>query len=223
MTSLDQNSLKFLINLSHNNNREWFNENKPSYIEAQQNFIKLVDQIIQDLAIHDASVGRLEGKNTVFRIYRDTRFSKDKTPYKNNMGAALSEKGVKKLSHSGYYIHIEPGKSFLAGGVHMPESVNLKSIRTSISNNADRFLKIINNNNFKNQLELRGDKLIKVPQGFGKDDPMAEYLKYKSFTAFHDLTDEMILSENFAAHAVSIFKEIHPFNQFLNEAIQDLK
>lgn len=219
MTTIDKSCLIFLKNLNENNNRDWFNENKDHYINTQQNFIKVIDDIIQGVADYDESVERLEAKNCLFRIYKDTRFSKDKTPYKTNLGASLRNKGTKTLSHSGYYIHLEPGKSFLAGGVYMTEPANLKAIRTHLSENGEEFLKIINTESFKNNLELRGERLVKIPQGFSKEDPMGEYLKYKQFTVFHELTDETILSDHFVSLAVDIFKEIHPFNKFLNNAI----
>lgn len=212
-------TLNFLSKLEINNNRDWFNENKNLYVEAQKNFITVVDDIIQGISNFDSSVQKLEAKNCVFRIYKDTRFSKDKTPYKTNMGASLAEKGTKTLSHAGYYIHLQPGQSFLAGGVYMTETANLKLIRQKISDESEEFLNILNNKNFKKNLELRGDRLVKVPQGFDKEDPMADYLKYKQFTVFHQLTDDDVLDKKFVEKAVKIFKEIYPFNQFLNEAL----
>lgn len=212
-------TLNFLSKLEINNNRDWFNENKNLYVDAQQNFITVVDDIIQGISNFDGSVEKLEAKSCVFRIYKDTRFSKDKTPYKTNMGASLAEKGTKTLSHAGYYIHLQPGQSFLAGGVYMTETANLKLIRQKISSESEEFLNILNNKSFKNNLELRGDRLVKIPQGFDKEDPMADYLKYKQFTVFHQLTDEDVLDKKFAEKAVNIFKEIYPFNQFLNEAL----
>lgn len=212
-------TLNFLSKLEINNNRDWFNENKNLYVEAQQNFITVVDDIIHGISAFDDSVEKLEAKSCVFRIYKDTRFSKDKTPYKTNMGASLAEKGTKTLSHAGYYIHLQPGESFLAGGVYMTETVNLKLIRQKISDESEEFLNILNRKNFKKNLELRGDRLVKVPQGFDKEDPMADYLKYKQFTVFHQLTDEEVLDKKFVEKAVKIFKEIYPFNQFLNEAL----
>ncbi|SKB59770.1 TIGR02453 family protein [Soonwooa buanensis] len=212
-------TLNFLSKLEINNNRDWFNENKNLYVEAQQNFITVVDDIIQGISNFDSSVQKLEAKSCVFRIYKDTRFSKDKTPYKTNMGASLAEKGTKTLSHAGYYIHLQPGQSFLAGGVYMTETANLKLLRQKISGESEEFLNILNNKSFKKNLELRGDRLVKAPQGFDKEDPMADYLKYKQFTVFHQLTDEEVLDKNFVGKAVKIFKEIYPFNQFLNEAL----
>lgn len=218
-TAVPQETLNFLSNLEINNNREWFNENKPLYLEAKANFENVVNEIIAGVAEFDSSVERLEAKNCIFRIYKDTRFSKDKTPYKNNIGASLVEKGPKTLNHAGYYIHIQPGESFLAGGVYMTEPKNLKAIREAISFEGDSFLKIINKKSFKDLLELQGTKLVKVPQGFDKENPMGDYLKFKQFTVYHPLSDAEVLEKEFVKNTVKILKEIYPFNRFLNEAI----
>lgn len=212
-------TLNFLSTLEINNNREWFIENKQLYLNAKENVENVVNEIISGVSEFDKSVERLEAKNCIFRIYKDTRFSKDKTPYKTNIGASLVEKGPKTLNHAGYYIHLEPNKSFLAGGVYMTEPKNLKSIREKISSEGDEFLNILNKKSFKDQLELRGDKLVKVPQGFDKENPMGDYLKFKQFTVFHPLSDEDVLDGNFVKNTVKVFKEIYPFNQFLNDGI----
>ena len=217
--SINPETIKFLSALEINNNRDWFNENKNLYLAAKENFEQVVDKIISDVAEFDKSVEKLEAKNCVFRIYKDTRFSKDKTPYKTNMGASLVDKGPKTLNHAGYYIHIEPGKSFLAGGVYITEPKNLKAIREKIATESDDFLRIINKKSFRDNLELRGDKLVKIPQGFDKENPMGDYLKYKQFTVFHEISDEILLSKNYIKKVVTIFREMQPFNQFLNEAI----
>ena len=212
-------TLNFLSTLEINNNREWFNENKQLYLNAKENVENAVNEIISGVSEFDKSVERLEAKNCIFRIYKDTRFSKDKTPYKTNIGASLVEKGPKTLNHAGYYIHLEPNKSFLAGGVYMTEPKNLKSIREKISSEGDEFLNILNKKSFKDNLELRGDKLVKVPHDFDKENPMGDYLKFKQFTVFHPLSDEAVLDGNFVKNTVKVFKEIYPFNQFLNDGI----
>lgn len=219
---INHETLDFLSNLEINNNREWFNENKQHYLNAKENVENVVNDIISGVSVFDNSVERLEAKNCIFRIYKDTRFSKDKTPYKTNIGASLVEKGPKTLNHAGYYIHLEPGKSFLAGGVYMTESKNLKAIRERISSESDAFLKILDKKTFKNHLDLRGDRVVKVPQGFEKEDPMGEYLKFKQFTVFHQLSDDAVLENNFVINTIKIFKEIYPFNQFLNAAISGM-
>ncbi|TDX86449.1 DUF2461 domain-containing protein [Epilithonimonas xixisoli] len=218
-TAINPETLKFLSTLEINNNREWFNENKPLYLDAKANFENVVNEIIAEVAEFDESVERLEAKNCIFRIYKDTRFSKDKTPYKTNIGASLVEKGPKTLNHAGYYIHLENGKSFLAGGVYMTEPKNLKAIREAISSDGETFLKILNKKSFKDVLELQGTKLVKVPQGFDKENPMGDYLKFKQFTVFHPLSDKEVLDKDFVKNTVKVLKEIYPFNRFLNEAI----
>ncbi|WP_333854358.1 DUF2461 domain-containing protein [Epilithonimonas sp.] len=217
---INPETFNFLSSLEVNNNREWFNENKNLYLKAKENVENVVNKIISGVSEFDESVERLEAKNCIFRIYKDTRFSKDKTPYKTNIGASLVEKGPKTLNHAGYYVHLEPGKSFLAGGVYMTEPKNLKAIREKISSEGEDFLKILNKKSFKDNLELRGERLVKIPQGFDKENPMGDYLKFKQFTVFHPLSDEEVLDGDFVKNTVKVFKEIYPFNQFLNEAIQ---
>lgn len=213
--NMQSSSLQFLKNLTKNNNREWFNENKTLYQEAQQDVISFVEKLIEEMAGFDEEMGKLEAKKSVFRIYRDTRFSKDKTPYKTNFGAGLGMGKGNKIS--GYYLHIEPGKSFLAGGVYKPEPTVLKTIRQEISAFGDEFKAILEQDEFRNY--FRGlsveDKLKKVPQGFEKDDKMAEYLKLKHFIVTHPVSDEQLLSENAVKEFTKIFKAMKPLNDFL--------
>ena len=212
---MQSSTLQFLRNLEKNNNREWFNENKTLYQEAQQDVISFVEKLIEEMADFDEEMGKLEAKKSVFRIYRDTRFSKDKTPYKTNFGAGLGMGKGNKIS--GYYLHIEPGKSFLAGGVYKPEPSVLKTIRQEISAFGDEFKAILEQDEFRNY--FRGlsveDKLKKVPQGFEKDDKMAEYLKLKHFIVTHPISDEQLLSENAVKEFTKIFKAMKPLNDFL--------
>ena len=212
---MQSSTLQFLRNLEKNNNREWFNENKTLYQEAQQDVISFVEKLMEEMADFDEEIGKLEAKKSVFRIYRDTRFSKDKTPYKTNFGAGLGMGKGNKIS--GYYLHIEPGKSFLAGGVYKPEPTVLKTIRQEISAFGDEFKAILEQDEFRNY--FRGlsveDKLKKVPQGFEKDDKMAEYLKLKHFVVMHPISDEQLLAENAAKEFANIYKAIKPLNDFL--------
>ena len=143
---MQSSTLQFLRNLEKNNNRDWFNENKTLYQEAQQDVISFVEKLIEEMADFDEEMGKLEAKKSVFRIYRDTRFSKDKTPYKTNFGAGLGMGKGNKIS--GYYLHIEPGKSFLAGGVYKPEPSVLKTIRQEISAFGDEFKAILEQDEF---------------------------------------------------------------------------
>ncbi len=216
MITIKPETLTFLKDLTQNNNREWFNENKNLYTESQENVIAFLDELIKEMAEFDEELGKIDGKKTLFRIYRDTRFSKDKIPYKTNFGASL---GMGKGSHkAGYYLHIEPGKSFLAGGVYMPESSVLKEVRKEISLYGEDFLKIISQKEFKKHFpELdQDDKLKKIPQGFEKEDPMGEYLKLKSFIVLYHLKDEEVLDKNAVKNMTKIFNLMKPFNDFLN-------
>lgn len=214
--SISPKTFDFLKKLTKNNNREWFTENKSLYTESQENVISFLDELIREMAEFDEELGKLDGKKSLFRIYRDTRFSKDKIPYKTNFGASLGMgKGSQK---GGYYLHIEPGKSFIAGGIYMPESAALKEVRKEISLYGEDFLKIINNKDFKKYFPNldQDDQLKKVPQGFEKEDPMGEYLKLKNFIVVYNLKDEEVLDKNAAKNITKIFKLMKPFNDFLN-------
>ena len=213
---MQSSTLQFLRTLEKNNNREWFNENKTTYQEAQQDVISFVEKLIEEMVVFDEEIGKADAKKSLFRIYRDTRFSKDKSPYKTNFGASLGMgKGSQK---AGYYLHIEPGKSFLAGGIYMPESSVLKEIRKEISAFGVEFLTIVEKDEFRNY--FRGlsveDKLKKVPQGFEKDDKMAEFLKLKHYIVTHPVSDEQLLNENAAKEFAKIYKAMKPLNDFLN-------
>ena len=213
---MQSSTLQFLRTLEKNNNREWFNENKTTYQEAQQDVISFVEKLIEEMGVFDEEIGKADAKKSLFRIYRDTRFSKDKSPYKTNFGASLGMgKGSQK---AGYYLHIEPGKSFLAGGIYMPESSVLKEIRKEISAFGEEFLAIVEKDDFRNY--FRGlsveDKLKKVPQGFEKDDKMAEFLKLKHYIVTHPVSDEQLLNENAAKEFAKIYKSMKPLNDFLN-------
>lgn len=216
MKFIEPKVLDFLQNLKLNNNREWFNEHKTEYTEAQENVRLFVEDLIEEISKFDDEILKFDAKKAMFRIYRDTRFSKDKTPYKTNFGVGL---GMGKGGRiSGYYLHIEPGASFLAGGVYQPDSAVLKEIRKEISMNHEEFLKIINAESFKkNFKELsQTEKLIKIPQGFEKDDPMAEFLKLKNFIVVYPLKDEDISDQKSVQNFAELFKAIVPFNTFLS-------
>lgn len=209
-------TLQFLRNLQKNNNREWFNDNKTIYQEAQQDVVSFVEKLIEEMATFDEEVGKVDAKKSLFRIYRDTRFSKDKSPYKTNFGASLGMgKGSQK---AGYYLHIEPGNSFLGGGIYMPEPSVLKAIRKEISAFGNEFQSILEKDDFRNY--FRGlsveDKLKNVPQGFEKDDKMAEFLKLKHFIVTHPVSDELLLSENAPNEMAKVYQAMKPLVDFLN-------
>lgn len=219
-SALQSSTLQFLKTLNSNNNREWFNENKQLYLDAQQNVIQFVENLIEEVAKFDEEILKTDAKKAVFRIYRDTRFSKDKIPYKNNFGASLGMGKGNRIS--GYYLHIEPGKSFLAGGIYQPESSVLKEIRKEIALSSEEFLKILEAKDFRNN--FRGlsveSKLKRVPNDYEKDHPMGEFLKLKNFIVTHPISDEALLSDNAAKNFAKIFKSIKPLNDFLEKPFQ---
>jgi uncharacterized protein (TIGR02453 family) len=218
---IKKETLAFLRDLKRNNDREWFAANKDRYLDAHDNFLQFVQGLIFEACAFDKSVVGLDAKKTVFRIYRDTRFAKDKSPYKPNFGAHLIDKG-KAVIPAGYYLHLEAGDCFLAGGIHMPESTTLRELRKEISAEGKEFLKIINDKEFKKHFTIVGDQLQKVPQGFDREDPMGDYLKFKEYTIIHSLSDKDVLSENFSSYCNKVFKLMLPFNSFMNRAISAL-
>jgi uncharacterized protein (TIGR02453 family) len=222
MTSIKKETVQFLIDLKKNNDRDWFEANKEKFVSANQNFIEFTGALIPEVSKFDKSVGALNAKDCVFRIYRDTRFAKDKSPYKTNFGVHLMP-GGKQSGKAGYYFHFQPGSSWLGGGLHLPEPKVLKAVREEISYNAKQFLKIINDKNFKSLFTIEGEKLAKVPQGFDKEDPMGEYLKYKELIIKHTVDDKTILSSDFTTYCAKVFKAITPFNTFVNNATTEAK
>ncbi|HWY98065.1 MAG TPA: DUF2461 domain-containing protein [Bacteroidia bacterium] len=221
MAQINKETLEFLTKLKKNNNRDWFTANKEKYVAAHENFTTFVGDLINQISKFDKSVASLDPKKCVFRIYRDVRFSKDKSPYKTNFGAAMAGGGKGLTGKAGFYIHLEAGVGFLAGGVHMPEPDRLKLIREDVSMEGKKFLKIINDKTFKNNFKQLsgGDMLKTAPKGFDKEDPMMEYLKYKDFIAMHKLDEKAILSPKFASYCTDIFKTMVPFISFLNASL----
>jgi uncharacterized protein (TIGR02453 family) len=221
MPKISKETLDFLKKLKKNNNRDWFNKNKQTYLSANENFIEFVEQLIRNISQFDKSVAGLDAKKCVFRIYRDVRFSKDKSPYKANFGASINA-GGKKHNSAGYYLHIESEKAFLAGGSYMPEPKWLQGIRQEIVYNPKKFLSIINNKDFvKYFKELRGEKLKTAPKGFEKDEPMLEYIKHKDFLMWHEIKDSKITSPDFLKYTTEVFKCMKSLNDFLNAPLAD--
>jgi hypothetical protein len=215
-----QQILNFLLALRTNNNKAWMEAHQADYRQARNTFIDLTHFIIQGMGKHDPSIANLEPKSCIFRINRDIRFSKDKSPYKTNMGAYLTP-GGKNGGCAGYYLHIEPpDQSFLAGGIHQPSADALKKIRQEIDYNADGLMMVINAPRFKELFgALQGEKLKRMPQGYDVDHPQAELLKMKSFVAMHHASDSMVVQKDFLPHTLEILQEITPLNKFLNTAI----
>lgn len=211
----------FLQDLAENNNREWFQDNKDRHEEARNNVLEFVGELIAGLSKVDITVSPdLDPKSCVMRIYRDVRFSKDKTPYKNNFGAGISQQG-KNFNGPGYYLHIHPEECFVAGGCWMPEAGMLKLIRQEIDYNGKDFREVIDNPDFKKYFGGPDQeyKLKTMPKGYSVDHPEIEYLKLKSFTVTHVLSPEQLASSDAVQTVLEGFEKLYPFMSFLRNAI----
>jgi len=220
---LQSSTLTFIKKLTKNNNKPWFEENRHLFNEAKDNFENLVKNIITAFGKIDPDIAPLEAKNCVFRQYRDIRFSQDKTPYKQHMGASF-DRGGKKSGFAGYYLHIEPGnKSMAGGGIWMPEAEQLKKIRQEIDYNQEEFYGILNQNDFKKiygDLEQGEFKLSREPKGYEKDNPAIEYLKLKSLVATQTLTDNDLVSKDVLQKILSAFTALMPLIKFINRSLE---
>jgi uncharacterized protein (TIGR02453 family) len=215
----------FLSLLKENNYKEWFHENKPLYDEAKKEFEDFVNTMIHEVSLFDKDIAHLEPKDCVFRIFRDIRFSNDKTPYKTNFGAFLAKGGGRKSEFGGYYFHLEPGTCMLGGGIWMPQPDVLKAIRQEIYDNVDEFLKILTEKEFKKHIgELDRDYMLKTaPKDFPKDWPHIDLLKYKCYTVSKALPDEMLSRPGLINELRTVFKSVMPVMKFFNRAIEDLR
>ncbi len=214
-------SVGFLKKLKKNNSRHWFNAHKEDYEQfvkfPMQSFIASMQPLFADFApqfdVHP--------KRSMFRIYRDTRFSKDKTPYKTHMAAHFVLRGKPKgFEGSGYYLHIAPGEVFLGGGIYMPDNDQLKKIRKTIAEQSKEFLAIMNKPSFKKMFgTINGQKLSRPPKGFEPDHPMIEWLKMKQFFTGIEMKEEVCYKKNFAVTIATHCKELAPLVNFLNAAM----
>ena len=215
-----QIAMDFLFQLRENNNRNWFNTNKNLYNEAKNEFEEFVNILIPTTKSIDSEIDVVSAKECTFRIFRDVRFSRNKSPYKINFGAFIS-KGGRKSPFAGFYIHLEPGESFVGGGVYMPESKYLKAIRTEIYENVEGYKKIISNSAFKKHFNgIFGDKLKSAPRDFPKDFEDIDLLKNKHYAVGHKVANSFWTSEKLIEELTKIFEIQFLFNQFLNKAIK---
>lgn len=212
--------LNFLSELKENNNKEWFDQNRNRYEVSRKKILFLTELIVHEIAQFDPEIGIQDPKNCVFRIFRDVRFATDKTPYKTNMGSFIAKGGRKSIS-AGYYIHIEPGASFVGGGSYCPPADALKAFRTEIFDHPDDFKELIYKDSFKKLYpEMYDDKLKTAPKGFPKDFPDVDLLKYKSYAFTSRMDDSVVIGEGYVGKIVSAMKELYPVNRFLNTALE---
>ncbi len=217
---INQSTLRFLSSLKKNNNKDWFDNHKTDYLVAKENMETTIGELIKEIAKFDKPIADLTAKSCVFRIYKDVRFAKDKTPYKTNMGASINA-GGKKAIEPGYYLHIEPGNSFLAGGMWMPPGDVLKKIRQEIDYNSKPLKKTLSNPAFK---KFYGGlspeyKLKTTPKGYDKEHPEIELLRYNSFIVWHQFTDKAITSKTFVKEVAKGAKIMKPFLDYLKVSI----
>jgi uncharacterized protein (TIGR02453 family) len=219
MEKIQKSTLEFLKDLNHNNNRDWFINNRVRYDSARLNFELLVQAVIDQIALLDPIFKGLSVKNCTYRINRDIRFSKDKSIYKTHFGAFIVRGGKKNGDHlAGYYLHLEPGKSIIAGGAYMPPTPWLNKIREKINEKPESLLDILDNKTFKHYFSKLGDdKLKTAPKGYLRDNPAIELLKYKSYLAVNEVTDKIVLSDAYFDHIIKVVSAMKPLNDYLND------
>lgn len=221
---LQTSTFKFLKDLKKNNNKPWFDKNRKVYEAAKADFISFIQAVIDQHGKKDASIKNLLAKDCLFRINRDVRFAKDKSPYKTNMGASINKGGRKAENSAGYYFHLEPGGVFTGGGIWMPMPDELKKVRQEIDYNFTDFKKIIAAKKFKTVYgELSSNpeyKLSRVPKGYDPENPAAEFLKLKSYIAMIKISDADLSSKDLVKKTVAAFEALQPLIEFINEALR---
>lgn len=214
---------QFLNGIASHNNREWFLQNKELYEEAKSCFDMLISKTIARISTFDESVGCIQPSDCTYRIYRDTRFSSDKSPYKIHMGAYINAHG-KKSNHFGYYLHLQPGNSMLGGGsICLPANV-LKAIRQSIYDNIDEFRDIVEDPDFKQYFPVIGADFLKTaPKGFPKDFPYLQYLRCKEYICEHHIDDSFFEQKDFLDRTEVIFRQMKRLGDFINYTTDNIE
>ncbi len=220
---LQSSTIKFLRDLKKNNNKPWFDKNRKVYEAAKADFAGFIQAVIDRHSKKDASIKNLLAKDCMFRINRDVRFSKDKSPYKTNFGASINKGGKKAWDTAGYYFQVQPDRNFGGGGIWMPESNVLKKVRQEIDYNFVDFKKIIGSKKFKSvyrDLDRSAEFLLtRVPKGYEPGNPAADYLKLKSFVAISFFSNADLTSKDLVKKTITAFETLQPFIEFLNEAM----
>lgn len=210
----EKSSLEYLKDLKKNNNRDWFADTKPTFKKAQDNAKELYGTIREGLEKHDEI-----DKFKLFRIYRDVRFSKDKTPYQPHFAGSFSRLG--KELRGGYYLRIRPGESFLAGGFWQPEKEDILRIRKEIEQDASEIRGILEDKNYIKYFDgkFEGEELKTAPRGFDKAHPDVDLLRKKGFIAIRNFTDKEVLSPNFIDELDKTYKALRPFFDLFSDIL----
>lgn len=217
MSLINKSSFDFLNQLTENNDRDWFTENKPWYQEEHQNAIDFAEALLQGLKAHD-EITTLSGKKSLMRVYRDVRFSKDKSPYNPRWAGGFNRQ--KRHLRGGYYFHIKPGETVVGGGFYGPAPEDLKLIRNQIAQDDEPLRAVLNKPSFKKVFgELRGDQVKTAPKGFDKEHPAIDLLRYKSLYVFRNFTDKEVLSPGFLKEALDTFIALRPFFDVMTEML----
>lgn len=215
--------LEFLSALAQNNHKDWMDANKKWYLDTRVRLLEDVEILLKEMTEIEPELSAFKPKDCVFRQNRDIRFSANKDPYKTNFGVYFSPEG-KKSPGPGYYLQIQPGNSFLAGGIWMPEADTLKKIRKEIDYSGAELERIENDPEFKKLFKgIEGEKLKTSPRDYESDHPYIEYLKLKSFTVSHPISDKAVESGAFLTFAVDGFRRMKPFINFLSQAIEEVE
>lgn len=213
-----EKTLTFLKDLSANNSLDWMKSHREQYLEAKSEFTALIQDLTRKIAAYDLSVAFLRAEDLIYRLNRDTRFSKDKSPYHTAFRAHISTAG-KKTIPAGYYISISPGNSFLGGGLfasQFPQATQM--VRDYMTQHVQKFLNMINAPEFTANFVLEGEKLKNVPRGYDKESPLAEYIKHKSWDLEYHVSDQQLL-ESELSFLAELFQKMKPLNDFLNQAL----
>ncbi|MEO0310966.1 MAG: hypothetical protein RIQ89_623 [Bacteroidota bacterium] len=212
-------TLDFLKQLKKHNNRDWFEKHRQRYLDAKENHESFIENLLPKLVKVQPDYHSLGIKDVTFRIYRDVRFSKNKDPYKTNFGAGFN-KGGKKMIQAGYYLHLEPGASFVASGIWMPPAEELRKIRQEIAFNSKEFEKILLQKDFKKwygQLD-QSFSLKSAPRGYEKDHPYIHFIKMNSYIVSHSFSDQVVLKPSFEKEVLDAVKIGKAFVGFINRS-----
>lgn len=213
--------LAFLEDVKVNNNREWFHANKERFDSVHSAFEQIVERLIAAISTFDPTVSVVTVKSTLYRFYRDTRFSPDKAPYKRHFGSYINSKG-KKSPHGGYYLHLQPGNCLIGGGAYCLDSPILKAVRLSIMDQIDEFKKIVEAPKFHKLFPVIGDEHLKtMPAGFPRDFAYPQYLRPKNYSVLHQLSDDFFFQDDWIDQVAKYFQIMKPFLDFVNDTIDD--
>jgi uncharacterized protein (TIGR02453 family) len=217
---ITRDTLRFLTDLDRHNNRPWFHANRERYEAARGEVVALVDTVLAGIGHFEPTFLEIDPADCLFRINRDTRFARDKAPYKTNFGAFMTDRG-RRVARAGFYVHVEPGECLIAAGLYMPPAQELRAVRRALLEDASGLRRILARPAFRKLYgaELPGARLKSVPRGVPRDHPDADLLRYTSFEVYRMIPDRAACSAAFARDAVAGFRAARDFVHWLNAAL----